>query len=103
MNLRIGGGVQYSIDETAVLEADLLLLPVLSASNSGGAYGEASGWLGAAVEVGATLDMLDPFLVGLDYNLQFMNVSYPEPVQIDVGANSTDFIHQIMVGAGYRF
>ncbi len=103
MNIRIGGGVEYTIDETVVLKADLLLLPVLSASNSGGAYGEASGWLGAAAELGATLDMLDPFLVGLDYNLQFIDVTYAEPVELEIGANSTDFIHQIMIGAGYRF
>lgn len=99
---RVGGGLQYSVEEMATLEFDLLFMPVVSASNSGGAYGEASGWLGAGAEAAVYLDMLDPFLVSLDYHLHYNNIAYPEPLQLDVGANSQDMLHQVMLSVGYR-
>lgn len=102
---RIGGGAEYDFGDLMTLKADALAMPVISASNSGDAYGEVSGWLGAGLDLGARLEVAAPVLIGADYGFRLFHVDYPEADRADgVGgeADSYDMFHQFMISVGYR-
>ena len=103
---RLGGGVEYAFGELMTLQVDALAMPLLGASNSGDAYGEVSGWLGAGLDLVTHLNIADPILIGLDYGFRYFNVEYPDAGQVDgvAGeASSYDMIHQMMITLGYRY
>lgn len=104
---RLGGGATYMLDELVTFELDVLFMPIVTASNSGGAYGESSGWLGAGIEAGIFLEMVKPFVMSLDYGFHFFNTDYPEPTAapnpvIDEPAQARDMYHQVMLTFGYE-
>lgn len=99
---RLGGGAKYTVPELVSVQADLLFMPILQSSNSALAYGEASGLLGAAAEVGAILHLLEPIALGFDYSFHYFQQAYPEPRIIEGAAQTTDFFHQVMITAGYN-
>lgn len=103
MTARIGGGARYHHEQMVSAELDVLLLPILSASNSGGAYGVADGWFGVGVEAKAVLELFDPLLVSLDYGFKYLDTSYPEPELLEEAAASQDTYHQVMVTVGYKY
>ena len=102
LNGRIGAGVHYTVDSLATLQIDALLLPIISASNSGGAYGEPAGWLGFGGDATLRIEALLPLRLNVDYSLQYLELDYPEPVDISGAAHSRDMFHTVMITAGYR-
>lgn len=102
---RIGGGFAQALDDLAVIRLDALLMPIIAASNSGGAegpYGDAGGWLGAGADLGVDVEIFSPILLSANYGFRYLDLDYPEPTGIDGPATSTDFLHQVMITAGYR-
>ena len=100
---RGGLGIHYSFGSLLTMQVDALILPIVIASNSGGAYGEAEGWLGYGAEVGLSLDLFEPLLVNVDYRFQQLNVEFPHAPMLQSTALSQDMIHQTMISVGYRF
>lgn len=102
---RIGGGAEYDFGELMTLQFDALALPVISASNSGDAYGEVSGWLGAGLDLAARLEVAEPVLIGADYGFRYFNVEYPDADRADGvqgSADSHDMFHHFVISVGYR-
>lgn len=102
LGARLGVGVEQYFGSVMSLKIDALFLPILTASNSGGAYGDIDGWLGAGADVALSFQIFDPLQAALFYGVQYFDLSYPDPQVIDSPAVSTDFLHQITVGVGYR-
>jgi hypothetical protein len=100
---RAGAGIHYSFGSLMTMQLDALLLPILVASNSGGAYGEPEGWLGYGAELGIDLDLIEPILASIHYGFQRFELDHPNPPIIEAPAASRDMIHQFMISAGYRF
>ena len=100
---RAGGGIEHSIGQLMTLKADGLIVPVVTSSNSGGAYGSAEGFLGFGADASMELNLFEPLLVGLFYSFVYLDQDYPEPTVIAMPAESTDMVHQVMIGLGYRF
>lgn len=99
---RVGGGVEYGIGDLVTLQLDVLAMPVISATNSGDAYGEVSGWLGAGAEMTTYVRLAEPVLISVDYGIRYFDVEYPDADQLADIAQSHDLIHQVMIGVGYR-
>lgn len=100
---RIGGGIGYDIGSLMTIELDALFMPIFDGSNSGGAYGDVSGWLGYGAEGAININAADPFLVGLHYQIQTLNLDYVDVERLGGSmAHSRDIFHQATVTVGYR-
>ena len=100
---RLGLGLAYRFGELLTFSLDGLGLLTLSSSNSGGAYGEASGGLGYGVATGIHLEILAPLLFSATYGMDRVSLEYPEPDVLARGARSRETVHQVAITAGYRF
>ncbi|RAL21207.1 hypothetical protein DL240_13830 [Lujinxingia litoralis] len=99
----LGLGLSYAFGELAQLNLAALFTPVLSGTNSAGAYGEGNFGPSAAARVGLTIDALEPFLLGVDYTYQLHLREFPEPSIVDAAVNSRDQFHTALISVGYRF
>lgn len=100
---RLGAGVHYAFGELMTLQTDALFMPILTSSNSGGAYGDQKGWLAYGADVGLHLDILRPFLVSVTYHIQRLQLDYPSPSPMVVANPMTarDMVHQAFITIGY--
>lgn len=102
LNGRLGAGIHYTFEELASVQLDALFLPIVTASNSGGEYGDTDGWLGFGADATLQLEMFDPLLASVHYSFQYLDLNHPEPGDLNAPAASIDMIHQAMVTVGYR-
>ena len=99
---RFGGGIHYSFGGLMAVQVDALFLPIVIDSNSGGAYGDSTGWFGAGTDVGLHLEALEPLLVSAHYGFRYLDLDYLEPVEIENPVQSRDMFHTMMLTVGYR-
>lgn len=94
ISARAGLGLNFKFGEDALLRAHGGVLPVFSADNSGGAFGQSP--LSFGYEAGARLNfnISESFFVQLNYTFQLLQPEYPEPSEpIGVATQSTDIMH----------
>lgn len=102
LTARLGGGIHYTFPDLATVQVDALLLPIISASNSGDEYGEATGWLGAGIDAAVHLQIFEPVLASFHYSLQQLNLDYPDSEALEGSGQSRDMFHQAYFMVGYR-
>ena len=100
---RAGAGAEFLFGERVTAIVDGLALPIVLASNSGGAYGDPSGWLGAGADASFRIDTGDSLIIRLDYALRYMALEQPDAPEFEETLYSDDWLHRLGLSAGYRF
>lgn len=103
LTAQLGVGLGYAFGELAELNLAALFTPVISGTNSAGAYGEGSFAPSASAQVGLVVRTFEPFLIGVDYTYQLHLREFPEPVIVEAPVSSRDQFHTVLISAGYRF
>ncbi|TXC75024.1 hypothetical protein FRC91_13090 [Bradymonadales bacterium TMQ1] len=103
LSAQVGVGLGYAFGELAELNLAALFTPVISGTNSSGAYGEGSFAPSASAQVGLVVRSFEPFLIGVDYTYQLHLREFPEPAIVDGPVSSRDQFHTVLISAGYRF
>ncbi len=102
MSARVGAGVEYLFGELGSLTLGGGVLPILSAENIGGQYGDAAGSLGFEGAASLKIEPYDSVVIGVDYTLQYYKLEFDTPVLPNTAATTTDLMHMIMLSIGYR-
>ncbi len=99
---RGGAGAEMRFGSAVTVTADALALPIVIASNSGGAYGDPSGWLGAGADASLRIDAMRPWVIRLDYGLRFMTLEQRDAPDFEETLESEDWLHMVGLSVGYR-
>jgi hypothetical protein len=99
---RAGLGVTYLFGTVGALHIGGGVLPVISADNSAGGFGEIETDLGYGGSARLNINMGESLSLGLDYTFQLNTLRYPVAPGRSEPAHSRDMFHLGILSLGYR-
>lgn len=98
-----GVGVVQRFPGVATLGFYAGALPTLLTRTNGQAFGDGAVSVGAKGGFDFTLTALDPFRIGVGYDLQWLNPRHPQPNTRDSPASGNDVVHVGSLRVGFGF